>query len=391
MPTSSTNIDSLLDSISKSEDLLRYNSEIINNISENGGSTLYSYNNVMIVSNVSEELYNDLLKDDKIAFMQDLPLKQFGQIDYNLINQFDLETLSDYNLSEDIDFEISNIFSTGSTSVVYGKSKKKTSSDSSAPTITNENLTLSATTNNWFIYDLYADGKKPITFSFITPDNFNGQLTLVNGNRLSGYTSEEGTFNIIIKAQNEFGTTTKTLTLTTYDRVVITNTNLNVFSKVGYPFTYTVESLGSPPKNYSVTGLPSELTFNNGVFSGIFYSGGTYNVIVEVSNAISSDLLYLNINTAGSPNITSDTQVIATQYSAFTYNITCDYQDTAYIRVKGNLPEGLSYKNNVISGIPVRSETRQVAIYATNPVSTKYIILTIIVNSVTYNIDPEIT
>jgi hypothetical protein len=99
MPTSSTNIDSLLDSISKSEDLLRYNSEIINNISENGGSTLYSYNNVMIVSNVSEELYNDLLKDDKIAFMQDLPLKQFGQIDYNLINQFDLETLSDYNLS----------------------------------------------------------------------------------------------------------------------------------------------------------------------------------------------------------------------------------------------------------------------------------------------------
>lgn len=381
MPTSATNIDELLSTINQTESVLRSNSIIIDEVTENGGDVLYSYNNVVIVSNISEELYNNLLKNDNIIFMQDLPLKQYGEINYGLVSQLDSTTLSNYSTSDNIEFNLSNLIATGTTSdVKYGKSKK--SILEGVPSITNETLSLSALTNEWFTYTLYSNGTKPISFSVVKPSNYIGSLSIINGNVLKGQTSDSGIYNITIKAVNDIGTDSKNITLTTYDPIVITNTNLTPYAKIGTPFNYTIESAGSSPKTYSITGLTSGLTFENGIISGTFYSGETYDLAIEVSNLISSDSIDLTITSIGTPNITSSGQVSSPQYSEFTYIITSEYQDTTTFKVIGILPEGLSFKEDTISGIPIRSGSYDLVLYATNPVGSKTLSLNIIITDI---------
>lgn len=379
MPTSATNINELLNSAGISEEILRYNSEIIDTVTQNGGETIYSYNNVMIVSNISDELYNELLKDDKISFIQDLPLKQYGEIDFDLINQIDISTIENY--IEDVNLETTTVSTGTTTDVEYGAAKKVTISGETIK-ITNNVFSISALTNEWFSYEILSEGIKPINFSVTKPTNYTGELSIVDGKILSGMTTEGGIYNIIIKGTNSLGTDTKNITLSIYDPIRITNTNLEVYCKAGVTFNYTIECDGSSPKTYNITGLPSGLTFQDGIITGILYSGGTYNVTIEVSNAISSDSVILKITVAGAPIITSESYVTATQYSGFTYDITSEYQSITTFKIIGLLPEGLSFKVATISGIPIKPGSYDLMIYATNPIATKTMSLTIFVESV---------
>ena len=81
------NMNELLDLLNNSNDNLNTNLKLENDIRNNGATILYSYNNIIIASEINDMLYNNLKTDNNIEFIQELPLKKYGDIDINLIDQ----------------------------------------------------------------------------------------------------------------------------------------------------------------------------------------------------------------------------------------------------------------------------------------------------------------
>lgn len=318
-----TNINELLDLLNIPEKMLRHNSSIEDYIKQNSGTILYSYNNIIIASEISDETYFSLQKNDNIDFIQDLPLKKYGDIDTTLIEQYDLSKIS-----------INNNISGNTTQNLVGV----------IPTIYNDFFTLSALTNTTFEYVMKASGTLPITYEFITPSNYDGNLSLINGNIIRGTCPDVGIFSITFKAYNSYGTDTKKLILTIKEDVKIVNTNLNVYSKLGTYFSYVIETIGPYPKIYSVTpSLPTGVYLDNNIISGTFLSGGTYTVSMGVSGITSSDSKILTINVGVAPIITSSGEIVAKENSDFEYIITSTLTEDVNYNIIGILPFDLYF------------------------------------------------
>lgn len=371
--TTTSNVNELIQLMNYQQNLLRYNSLIETDINQHGGTVVYSYNNIIMASDISEELYNELQKNPYIDYIQDLPLKKFGQIDINLINQLDVNTLNSYSG----DIILNTGFTYDGVDGVSGKTKKSLQqnldnnvsvgvSPGIPPTITNTGLTLTVPANEWFSYELFANGSTSLTFEIISPTNYNGTLFLKNANIISGQTNSEGIYNIIVRVSNSYGSDTKNLVLTISNAVKITNTNLQVYSKIGTQFSYTIEAIGTEPKTYSVTNLPTGFTLNNNIISGIFMSGNTYNMGIAVSNLTTSDSKDLVIISGYPPVFTSPGQEIIAQYADYIYQMTSNPSGVTY-KIIGILPEGLQFNGEIISGIPTIAGTYELAMKATNP------------------------
>lgn len=91
--TTELSIEKILEIINISNDILSYNSSVIDSIQQNSGVVLYSYNNIIIASNISDEFLNELQKNPNIEYIQNLPLQKYGSVDNSLINQLDIENL----------------------------------------------------------------------------------------------------------------------------------------------------------------------------------------------------------------------------------------------------------------------------------------------------------
>jgi len=57
-----------------------FNPEISNLITSEGGSVVYQTGNIIVASEISEELYRELLKSPYIESLEVLPLKRYGNI-----------------------------------------------------------------------------------------------------------------------------------------------------------------------------------------------------------------------------------------------------------------------------------------------------------------------
>lgn len=360
--TGLTNIDELIELLNTSDTILRFNSEVEYNIRQHNGTIVYSFNNIIIASEISDTLYSELLKDPYIEYIQDLPLKKYGEIDMSLIAQLDpsktyLTDISDSISGNTTQNNIQNIIN--NISIGIGSAM--------APTIDNTNFTLSALTNEWFEYTMIISGSVPINIQYV-PTNYNGELYLKYNNILSGKTSTPGIYEILIRAVNNYGFDMKILTLTVIEPVKITNTNLTVYSKLGTLFNYTILAKGSPPIYYSVSNMPSNLTLNNNIISGIFSTGstgGTYNMIITATGLTNSDSKNLTLITGTSPIITSSGEIVCQQYDELVYTITSTGLPTTY-NVLGILPEGLKFKIDTISGMPIYDGVYNLKIKAIN-------------------------
>lgn len=366
--TGITNIDELIQLLNTSDTILRSNSEIEYNVRQHNGTIVYSFNNIIIASEVSEALYNELLKDPYVQYIQDLPLKKYGEIDISLINQLDPTKiyLNDY-LGDYTDGISGN---TSQNNIQNIKNNISIDSGiSTSPTIENTNLTLSALTNQWFEYTVIISGSIPINLQYI-PINYTGELQLKYNNVLSGKTSIPGIYEITIRATNNYGFDMKTLTLTILEPIKITNTNLTVYSKLGSQFNYTIFTNGTPPITYYVNNMPPNLTLdsNTGIISGVFSTGSTgatYNMIIVASGLTNVDSKNLTVITGTPPIITSSGEIICQQYSALTYIITSTGLPATY-NVLGIMPDGLQFKNDTISGMPIYDGINNLKIKATN-------------------------
>ena len=369
MTTGST-IDDLLQLLNVSDSILRYNSSIENNIRLNGGTVLYSYNNIIIASEISENLYNQLKIDSTIDFIESLPLKSYGEIDTSLIDQLNVVKINPSQNSNKIANIVSGITTIGTVGV--------------APIITNENLTLSALTNANFNYNIISDGSVPITFKFIKPSNYTGILSLQNVSIINGKSTSIGTYNIEFTATNSYGSDTRNLVVSIYDIVTITNTNLQTYNKFGTVFSYSIESSGLPPKAYSVSGLPPELSLNNNIITGTFLSAGTYNMIMTVDGLTSSDSKSLTIYVDSVPIITSAGNISIEENSYYIYDLTAySLNDINGINIKniisGSLPKGMTLTSNRITGSPLETGIFNVNIISSNAIgqSSKQLSITV--------------
>ena len=371
--TTESSINDLITLLNVSDTILRYNSDIETSIRAHGGSVIYSYNNIIIATEISDVLYSELQKNTTIEYIQDLPLKKYGDLDLSLIDQLDLSkiyigdtgsTIISNSTSGTGGISIDNVVTSG-TDGVSGKSKPvATSGIGNAPIIINDNLTLTATTSDTFSYTILVDGTA--TLQFIRPSNYNGTLQLQNGNTINGQSTSDGVYNIVFKAMNNNGIDTRVLVLTISEPVKITNTTFKVSNKIGSQFSYTILSEGSFPKDYYVTPIPSGITLNNNVLSGIFLSAGTYNMSMTVTGLTNSDTKNLIVNVGNPPIITSSDNISSEQHVYFMYEITSTPDSGVTYNIIGSLPEGLSFKVNKITGKPKKTGVKNVTIKAIN-------------------------
>lgn len=397
MSTGTTyNIEDLIQSLNISNNILRYNSEIETSINQNGGTVLYSYNNIIIASEISDTFYNELQKNPYIDYIDSLPLKKYGDVNTDLINQIDVskifigDSIDSTGVISQTNDEMPEIIINSNTGVttntttlsvgvdgVSGKSRppriKPTvgvtgstySNVGIPPVIINETLTLTTQSNEEFSYDILANGTYPISYEIIKPSNYSGYLELKN-NTIIGVSNNLGFYNIDIKAKNIYGIDTKKLEIIVIEPVKITNTNLNVYNKFGTQFSYTIESSGTLPKTYSIPILPSGLTLIGNSINGIFASSGDYSITLIVSGATNSDSKILTVSVGSVPIITSSGEITIQEYSELTYTITSSPSNDVIYNVIGILPKGLRFSDNMITGTPIDTGIYNVTLKATN-------------------------
>ena len=368
--TTGNTITDLLELLNATDTILQYNFEVENNIRINNGTVLYSYNNIIIASEISDSLYSQLQADSRIDFIQSVPLKKYGDITTSLIGQIDISKVFIGQTTVPTINKISTSGTSGGNIEVNvsGSANNSVYSFSGIPAIiTNQTFTLTASTNEWFYYVMLASGTVPVRFIFTKPANYNGYLKLQSGNTIMGQLSNAGTYNISFNASNNYGSDTKTLTLTVLEPVKITNTIFQVYNKIGVPFTYTILSTGTLPKIYSIVDLPSSLSLNGNIISGTFTPEDlqTYSMTMIVSGTTTSDAKVLTVNIGDNPIITSPGESSGEAYSYLAYTITSIPSGVSYY-VIGILPNGLFFSVDTISGTPTTPGISSVSLKASN-------------------------
>jgi len=386
---------------------LSYNSSIENIINTQGGTVLYSYDNIIIASEITDAFYNELYKNPYIEYIESVPLKKYGDLT-NIPNNTTIYTITGINTGTDVNAVtntvttsgytnsfIEGVNMTGYTNVITdyintlntytttlqdGVSGKTTQLNINkiSPIITNNIFSLTGDTLNSFEYNIISTGTKPIKYEIITPSNYTGKLIL-DLNKIIGTPDKGGIYTFIIKAINYYGSDSKELVLSTTEYIKILNTNLTILNTLGSLVTYQILANGNPT-SYSATSLPSGLSINTitGVISGVCTSTGTTTATISASGTTGIDTKELVIIAGNKPIITSLGTVTGKTFIPFNYDITSTVSNPTYIII-GDLPSGLSFKRNNISGYPTTPGISNIKIKTTNDFgeSTKDLVITI--------------
>ena len=248
------------------------------------------------------------------------------------------------------------------------------------PTITNVTLQASGQEFAPFSYTLTATGSPPISFAaspLPTGLTINPNTGVISGNPIG-----IGSFNVNISATNLFGSDTgKVLVISIAKAPPKITSTLTAGGGINEPFTYTITATGSTTIVFGAQSLPPGLSVNQttGVISGTPATTGTFAVSILAANTAGSDTQTLTITiTANPPLITSPLSATTGTIQAFTYTITASGSGPLTYNAT-NLPLGLSFSGNKITGTPVQQGVYHVTISATNPLGSDFEILTITV------------
>lgn len=156
----------------------------------------------------------------------------------------------------------------------------------------------------------------PATASGTTGSAFNYLITASNGatsfsasglpaglaidtttGRITGTTSNPGTFTVNLGATNATGTGNKVLTITITRAAPVITSPPTAGGMPGVPFVYTVTSSSGGGTTFAATGLPPGLNIDpvTGRITGTPTTGGTYDVVVTATNAAGTTTFNLKI------------------------------------------------------------------------------------------------
>jgi LruC domain-containing protein len=254
----------------------------------------------------------------------------------------------------------------------------------SAPVITSS-LVADATVDQSFSYLFTASGSPTIIYNVSNlPDGltFDPETQIISGNPTAA-----GTFNIQLYATNGVGTANEILILTVGSPPTITST-LTANGQVDVQFTtYVLTADGTPEMDYQVSNLPQGLLFDEQSHSinGTPTFPGVFDVLLMATNAYGTDVKTLVITIAEGtypPDITSQLTDVAQKNQPYSYSILADGTQPIEFNAT-NLPAGLTFSGNVISGIPIVVGTFDITLTATNVAGTdtKTLVLTIAIGS----------
>ncbi|MCK9218593.1 MAG: LruC domain-containing protein [Bacteroidales bacterium] len=145
---------------------------------------------------------------------------------------------------------------------------------------------------------------------------------------------------------------------------------LTATGTVGVQFSYQITASGSTPITFSVTGLPSGLSFSGSTIAGSPLQSGTFNVTLTAQSYFGTDskTLVLTIGGGGTaPVITSQTTASGIKNQPFSYTITASGTNPITYSASP-LPAGLQLSDNTISGIPTATGLFNITMTATNNV-----------------------
>jgi hypothetical protein len=170
-------------------------------------------------------------------------------------------------------------------------------------------------------------------------------LTLTNG-KIQGAIANPGTYNYSVTAQDEDGRR-KTLTnsIFIYETPKFTEPPTTTASS-GELYVQTLRT--NYPATYSVTGMPSGITLQNGNYVGVPTENGTYSVNITAFTKYGEATLAYTLTVSPLAEITVETpaiQIFRTEFftKSFTANI-------PYTVTPIELPQGLTITNNQLSG-----------------------------------------
>lgn len=176
------------------------------------------------------------------------------------------------------------------------------------PEITN-GLTASGTAGVQFsVFTVTATGSPTITY---TASNLPQGLSFDPANQtINGTPLFSGVTNVLLTANNGYGTDSKTLVITINEGLQppeITSL-LTANAMENYPFSYTITADGSQPMLFDAGNLPEGLSFDGTTISGIPTTAGTYNIPIGAQNAagVDSKILVLTVATGGDTDTDGD-------------------------------------------------------------------------------------
>ena len=162
----------------------------------------------------------------------------------------------------------------------------------------------------------------------------------------------------------------------------------------GKAFSYTILTTGTAPITCTATNLPTGVTLSSNVISGTPADSTHKTIVVIARNSYGSDTLNLAFVVypaapIAKPAITSNLTASATVGQPFSYAISATGPGTITYGAT-NLPAGLVFSGNTISGTPADTAHQSVSISATNGGGTtsKTLVITIVKPVTTVLVQP---
>lgn len=143
-----------------------------------------------------------------------------------------------------------------------------------------------------------------------------------------------------------------------------------------YSFQFTIDPAPENGTEYSATGLPPGLSINSttGLISGVPTTDGLFDegIITLTYPNLESDNLAISITIAaalGTPEITSSATKSGTVGEALSYTVTASNSPQSF-NLSGDLPDGVSFLSESISGTPTEAGTFNITLSGNNTSGT---------------------
>jgi hypothetical protein len=214
---------------------------------------------------------------------------------------------------------------------------------------------------------------------------------------LEGTPTQTGVFAIEITAANGVGSNAvQSFTLTVNEEPAITSADETTFTEGDYgSFPVTASGFPSPRLSESGEKPPHGVTFEpfSGTLSGTPTQEGVYHLTFEATNGVGSNAVQpFTLTVDAPPSITSASSATFTYGVPGSFTVKASGTPSPSIEEWGNLPEGVSYSDGVLSGTPTQIGTFKLTLTAENGIgadSVQRFTLTVLGLHVTTSSLPE--
>ena len=175
--------------------------------------------------------------------------------------------------------------------------------------------------------------------------------------QITGMSTDVGTHGVTVTATNSEGNDEEMFDITI--EAELTAPNITAISDVTYAYNVNITDImvtvtGNPTPSVSVSGLPTGITYENGVISGSSSLADTYEITVTAMNSQGTDTETFDITISAELTVPAITAIGDVTYAyneaIMTIDVTVTGNPTPSISVAG-LPAGITYTGGEITGM----------------------------------------